>query len=78
MTPKCANKSAYIEFNNNLIYKTLESNPKKKKILKFVLAQLRNPIHDGIELNTIYSQLDKTETEDAKTKELVSESIKKR
>ena len=88
MNPKCLNNAEYIEFNNELIYKTLESNPKKfvallsriskkKKILKFVLTQLRNPIHEGIELNTLYSQLEKTETEDTKTKELVSESIKK-
>ena len=88
MNPDCSNNAEYSEFNNELIFKTLESNPKKfvaflsrvskkKKILKFVLTQLRNPIHDGIELNTIYERLSKTETEDAKTKELVSESIKK-
>ena len=45
--------------------------------MEFVLTQLRNPINDGIELNDIYRQLNKTETEDVKTKELVSESIKK-
>ncbi|MCP4140696.1 MAG: hypothetical protein GY755_10480 [Chloroflexi bacterium] len=88
MNPECSNNVEYSEFNNELIFKTLESNPKKfvaflsrvskkKKILEFVLTQLRNPIHDGIELNAIYERLGKTETEDAKTKELVSESIKK-
>lgn len=88
MNPDCTNNAEYSEFNNELIFKTLESNPKKfvaflsrvskkKKILEFVLTQLQNPIHDGIELNAIYKQLDKTETEDDKTKELVSESIKK-
>ena len=87
MNPDCSNSAEYSEFNNELIFKTLESNPKKfvaflsrvskkKKILEFVLTQLRNPIHDGIELNSIYERLDKTETEDAKTKELVSKSIK--
>ncbi|EGV44230.1 hypothetical protein BZARG_3109 [Bizionia argentinensis JUB59] len=87
MNPECSNNAEYSEFNNELIFKTLESNPKKfvaflsrvskkKKILEFVLTQLRNPIHDGIELNAIYESLGKTETEDAKTKELVSESIK--
>jgi hypothetical protein len=88
MNPECSNNVEYSEFNNELIFKTLESNPKKfvaflsrvskkKKILEFVLTQLRNPIHDGIELNAIYERLGKTETEDTKTKELVSESIKK-
>ena len=87
MNPECSNNAEYSEFNNELIFKTLESNPKKfvsflsrvskkKKILEFILTQLRNPIHDGIELNAIHERLDKTETEDAKTKELVSESIK--
>ncbi len=88
MNPECSNNVEYSEFSNEMIYKTLESNPKKfvvflgrvskkKEILEFVLTQLRNPIHDGIDLNAIYKRLDKTETEDAKTKELVSESIKK-
>ena len=88
MNPECSNNAEYSQFNNVLIFKTLESNPeifiaflsrvsKKKEILEFVLTQLRNPINDGIELNDIYRQLNKTETEDVKTKELVSESIKK-
>lgn len=88
MNADCSNNIEYSEFNNELIFKTLESNPKKfvaflsrvskkKKILEFVLTQLRNPINDGIELNAIYKRLVKTETEDDKTKELVSESIKK-
>ena len=88
MNPNCSNNAEYSEFNNELIFKTLESNPKKfvaflsrvskkKEILEFVLTHLRNPINDGIELKAINERLDKTETEDAKTKELVSESIKK-
>lgn len=88
MNPDCSNNAEYSEFNNELIFKTLESNPKKfitslsriskkKAILEFVLTQLGNPIHDGIDLNSIYNQLDKTETDDSKMKELVSESIKK-
>jgi hypothetical protein len=88
MDPNCSNNVEYTEFNNELIFKTLKSNPKKfveflsrvskkKEILEFVLTQLQNPIDDGIELNEINRQLEKTETEDAKTKELISESIKK-
>ncbi len=88
MNPDCSNNAEYIEFNNELIFKTLESNPKKfivflsrvskkKKILGFVLTQLRNPIHDGIELNGIYKQLNETKIENSKTKKLVLESIKK-
>lgn len=88
MNPKCSNNVEYSEFNNELIFKTLESNPKKfvaflsrvskkKEILEFVLTQLLNPIHDGIELNAIYKKLSKTETEDPKTQKLVLESLKK-
>ncbi|WP_111707396.1 hypothetical protein [Lutibacter citreus] len=87
MSTECANNVEYSQFNNELIFKTLESNPqkfiiflnrvsKKKEILEFVLTQLRNPIQDGIELNEIYRQLNKTETVDYKTKELVLKSLK--
>ncbi|WP_243472543.1 hypothetical protein [Winogradskyella sp. MH6] len=87
MKPSCLNNVEYSEFNNDLIFKTLKSNPKKfvaflsrvskkKEILDFVLTQLRNPIHDGIKLDSISLQLDQTETEDSQMKELVSESIK--
>jgi len=83
----CADNAEYSEFNNELLFKTLESNPekfvaflsrvsRKKELLEFVLGELQNPIHDGIQLNEIYEQLEKTETEDATTKAAVSESIK--
>jgi hypothetical protein len=88
MNPDCPNNAEYSELNNELIFKTLKSNPKKfiaflnrvskkKEILEFVLIQLRNPINDGIELKVINERLGKTPTEDAKTKELVYASIKK-
>ncbi|WP_299215249.1 hypothetical protein [uncultured Aquimarina sp.] len=88
MNPKCSTNVEYIELNNELIYKTLQSNPKKfiaflsrvskkKEMLEFVLSQLQNPIHDGIELNKISEKLDKAETEDPETQTLVLESIKK-
>ncbi|WP_299212648.1 hypothetical protein [uncultured Aquimarina sp.] len=88
INPKCSNNIEYSEFNNELIFKTLKSNPKKfvvflsrvskkKEILEFVLTQLRNPINDGIELNKISKKLDKTETEDLNTQKLILESLKK-
>jgi hypothetical protein len=87
MNPNCSDNVEYNQFNNELIFKTLESNPKKfvaflsrvskkKEILDFVLTQLQNPINDGIELKNIHIKLNKTETEDAKMKELVLDSIK--
>ena len=86
MNPECSNNIEYIEFNNEMIFKTLESNPekfvgilsrisKKKGILEFVLSQLQNPISDGIDFNEISRVLGKTKTEDSKTQALVSESI---
>ena len=88
MIPNCANNIEYSQFNNELIFKTLESNPKKfitflnriskkKELLEFVITQLQNPINDTIELNKIYLQLEKTNTDHTKTKELVSKSIQK-
>ncbi|MDG4716200.1 hypothetical protein [Winogradskyella marincola] len=41
------------------------------------LSQLQNPIHDNSDLDLISKQLEQTETEDAKIKELVFESLKK-
>ncbi|WP_282081575.1 hypothetical protein [Aquimarina algiphila] len=87
MNPKCSNNVEYSEFNNELIFKTLELNPrkfiaflsrvsKKKRILRFVLTELQNPINDGIELIKISKKLSKTKTEDPKTQALVSESLK--
>ena len=86
MSPECSNNIEYTEFNNELFFKMLESNPekfieslrkesKKKEILEFVLTQLQNPINDGIELKEIHQKLDETIMEDNKIKELVSESI---
>ncbi len=87
MSPKCSNNVEYSEFNNELIFKTLEINPKKfvtflsrvsmkKGILPFVLTELENPVNDGIDLNTISKNLGKTKTEDPKTQALVAESLK--
>jgi uncharacterized protein (DUF1778 family) len=85
----CSQNVEYSEWNNDLIFKMLERNPKmfiaflsryarktnSNEKTDFVLKELRNPIHDGIELNSISQRLNQTETEDAKLKELVSESI---
>ena len=87
----CSNNVEYRQWNNELIFKMLERNPKmfiaflsrystktrSNEKTDFVLKELRNPIHDGIELNNISKRLKKTETEDSKLKELVSESINK-
>ncbi len=88
MNPKCSNNIEYLEFNNELVFKTLKSNPKKfvaflsrvskkKEILEFVLTQLRNPINDGIELNKVSEKLNKIETDDPNTQKLILESLKK-
>ena len=87
----CTNNVEYRQWNNELIFKMLEKNPKmfiaflsrfstktrSNEKTDFVLKELRNPIHDGIELNKISKRLDETDTEDSKLKELVSESINK-
>ena len=86
MGPDCSNNAEFSEFNNELIFRTLESNPKKfvaflsriskkKKVLRFVLNQLRNPINDGIELNEIFTVLRNTKTEDSEIQTLIVESL---
>jgi uncharacterized protein (DUF1778 family) len=87
----CLNNTEYSQWNNELIFKMLERNPKmfiaflnrystktrSNEKIDFILKELTNPIHDGIELNNISRRLDQTETENSKLKELVSESINK-
>ncbi len=82
----CAQNAEYSQWNNELIFKVLEENPKmfvaflsrvsrKKELMSFVLEELKNPINDKIELEKITTHLKRTETEDENTKQNVLKSL---
>ncbi|PCJ90735.1 MAG: hypothetical protein COA50_16975 [Flavobacteriaceae bacterium] len=87
----CANNVEYSQWNNELIFKMLEKRPKmfvtflsrfstktrSNEKTDFILKELRNPIHDGIELNKILNRLGEITTVDSRLKELVYASINK-
>ena len=90
MNSDCKNNAEYSEFNNELIFKTLESNPKKfvaflsrvsrkirsKERSDFVLDELRNPISDLIDLPKLQLDLKNTQTEDEELKFEILNSLK--
>jgi hypothetical protein len=90
MNPNCSNNAEYSEFNNELIFKTLESNPKNfvaflsrvsrkirnKEKTDFVLDELKNPISDFVDLPKMELDLKNTQTEDEELKVEILNSLK--
>ena len=87
MSASCKNNAEFSQYNNEILFKLLETYPKKfidnlslismdKEKLNYILSELQNPIHDDIQLREISKGLSETKTDNTKTKELVSKSIK--
>ena len=85
----CANNVEYSEWNNELIFKMLEENPKmfiaflsrlsrktnSAETTDFVLNELKKPINDGIEIDKLATLLKNTKTENEKIKTEVIKSL---
>jgi len=69
--PNCSNDAEFSAFSNEILFKVLEKRPKlffieldriKNEVnYEYILNQLENPIHDGIEISKILRNIQKTE-----------------
>ncbi|MBW1299039.1 hypothetical protein [Aquimarina litoralis] len=89
MRTDCDNNIEYSQWNNELIFRVLQENPKmfiaflsrlSRKIKSnqttdFVLEELKSPTHDGIEINKLKVLIMNTQTEDKEIKREILKSL---
>jgi len=87
MGSECSTNVEFSQMNNELMFKILRLETEKfiailgvqskKRITHdYVITELENPIHDGIDLDEVLTQIDRVTVDDTVTKKLVLEAVR--